>query len=1372
MRFKLNLLLIILFVWHSSYSQQVKSQLNDTLELKNYAIKVYTTNEGLPSNGTTSAITDKKGFLWVGTQNGLCRFDGYTFKTFVNVPGDTTSLTNNYVNALIQDKNGRIWVGTLDGLNVLDPLTEKFTRFSHHDERPRSLSNNKVWSLLADRDNNIWVGTDDGFDKFVEKSKDFDIFEPNASNPNAMKGKSVNSIIEDGANMLWLGNWSSGLNLFDKRNKRFVNFPQQQYPNQRNPNDVWTLCMDADHNIFVGTYWNGLFKFNTQKHTYTAFQCPDKENHAIFRILRLDNKFMLLCGNNGFYSINTTNGAWKQLANFTGFQQAGIYQDKTGIIWLCALNGLVKLDSKQYKFIFNPFAKTNRVVKSLAVKGDKIWLGTNNGLTVINPGQQSNTFLHSPNPKSIGSNEINKLYIDKEQKLWVLTEFGFDEYDDKTSTFIHHFHHSSLGSFFNEDVFRDILEVNPGEYYLATDAGLKIYNSHTNTFTHYYNQKDNLNSLSNNHLYTILKDADNKIWMGTEGGGLNRFDPVTKLFDRFQANDGKPGSISNNDIHGLFLDNDRNVWICTQDGLNKYVKKSNSFISYSKQNGFASNVFKQITADGNGNLWVVTETGVSAFNPRTMKIKNFDQGDGVFSNSVICKANKGQLYIAGNNGLVSFDPLHMNFNTIVPPVYISGLEVLGAPVEPGSKGILKLPIENTRQITLNYDQNEFSLEFVALNYTHTEKNSYAYKLEGFAKDWSYASGQPKATYTNLNPGTYTFRVKAANNDGTWNKQGATLTIVITPPWYLTWWAYIIYFSLAAGAVYGYIVYNDRQAKLKYEVKLTHIEAEKEKELHEKKLSFFTNISHEFRTPLTLIINLVKDILYAGTNNVDQQDLNTINRNAKRLLSLVDQLLLFRKADAGADEPNLSHFNIVTLCREVFLCFAHQAKTKQLELEFLCDSDNIQITADREKVEIILFNLLANAIKFTDDGGIIQLKLKGDDNFARIEIIDSGCGISEIAGDKLYNKFYQEHGYGKNGKGGLGIGLYLVKSYVEAHGGSIAYESELNKGTKFKVMLPVGAKEAHETIALEEQVDSSVFFKEIMDEQMEENSPEKLEQQEMPDAELTSEKKSMLVVEDNKEISGYIKQVFKSEYLVYGADDGETGYKMILEIMPDIIISDVMMPGMSGIELCNKVKENPELNHIPVILLTASTSPEIKLKGIEGGADDYISKPFETEVLMARVKGILKTRNNLQKYFFNEITLKSNNLKISQEYKDFLQKCLTIVEKHLNDNDFNIKTLASEIGMSHSNLYRKIKSISGQSANGFIRVIRLRKAAEIMLTTDCTVYEVAYKVGFNDLKYFREQFSKLFGVNPSDYIKKYRDSFHRDQNVVRHVQKTS
>jgi signal transduction histidine kinase/ligand-binding sensor domain-containing protein/DNA-binding response OmpR family regulator len=1363
--FNIVLFVVLTLTGQAGYSQFNKHTDADFTNLKNYAINTYNITNGLPSKSTTCAIKDRAGFLWVGTQNGLCRFDGYRFKTFINIPGDSTSLTNNYINTITEDKKGRIWVGTLDGLNLLDPLTEKFKRFTHQDQVPGSLSNNKIWSLLADKDNNIWIGTDDGFDRFIEKSQSFEVFQPDSSDPDAIRGKSVNAIIEDHANNLWLGNWSGGLNKFNKSTKKFVNFAQPQMAGDKNPNDVWSLCLTEDGNIWVGTYWNGLFKFDVKTNKFTAYHSPVNENRSVFRILNLGKHLMLLGCNDSFYWFNSSNNNWQKINNLSCFQQEGLFKDENGIIWICSAEGLTKLDRQQYKFDFFPFSNLKYAVKSVVVKNNTALLGTNTGLTAIRLDKgTSTTFVHSSNPQSIGSNNINKLYLDPEGKLWDLTEFGFDEYDDKTGKFTHHAHHSSLGSFFNEDVFRDILEVSPGEYWLATDAGLKIYHQRTGTFTHYYNQKGKPYTLSNNHLYFLLKDDNNNIWIGTEGGGVNRFEPSTKRFYSYQVNDKKTGSISNNDIHNIFMDSHKNIWICTQDGLNKYNKSTNSFQVYSKNNGFASNVFKQMVEDKNGNLWIVTETGVSCFNPVTMQVKNFDEGDGVFANTVIYKVNDHQILLGGNKGLVSFDPLAINYNNTAPPVYFSDLQVFNKSVAVGSNSPLKVPFQNAKEIVLNYNQSVFSIEYVALNYTHTEKNNYAYKLDGFDKRWNYVGTQRKATYTNLSPGTYTFSVKASNNDGVWNDVGKSLVIVITPPWYLTWWAYLLYALMFSTAVYGYIVYNNRQAKLKYEIKLAHIETEKEKELHEKKLSFFTNISHEFRTPLTLIINPLKEILYTGGNDVDQQNLNTINRNARRLLSLVDQLLLFRKADADADELKLAKINIVDLSREVFLCFTHQAESKKIRFDYVCDEGDIDIIADREKIEIVLFNLLSNAVKFTEPGGEVEMRITQSADRIHIQVRDSGCGISQAAGDKLYHKYYQEYQQNTLSKGGLGIGLFLVKSYTEQHGGRVGYESETGKGTVFNLELLKGSAHLKPTAVIADKPERSVFFNELMEEEAESNVAPVINSPKVESTEITSDFKSMLIIEDNKEISDYIKQVFIADYIVYEADNGESGLKMVMELMPDIVISDVMMPGMSGIELCTRIKSDPDLSHIPIILLTAITSPEIKLKGIEGGADDYISKPFEKEILVARVKGILNTRNNLQRYFFNEITLKSNNLKISQEYKEFLERCLAIVEHHLSDRDFSIKILAAEIGMSHSNVYRKIKSISGQSANGFIRFIRLRKAAELFLTTDSTVAEAAYKVGFNDLKHFREQFSKLFGLNPSDYIKKYRSSFHKDQTV--------
>ena len=1362
--------LLTLIMAHTVYAQFSSPKSSDVPKLSSYAIKTYNINDGLPANGTTCAIKDKNGFLWVGTQNGLCRFDGYNFKTFVTTPGDSTSLTNNYISALIEDKGGRIWVGTLDGLNLLDPLTEKFKRFRHQDQTAGSLSNNKIWALLADSENNIWVGTDDGFDRFIEKTKTFEIFQPNPSDKNAIKGKSVNAIVEDHQDNLWLGNWSGGLNRFNKRTKKFVNFPQAQNANSKNPNDVWTISLDEDENIWVGTYWKGLFKFDTKTSKFTAYPSPANQNQGVYRILNLGSHLMVLAGTESFYWFNSLTNTWQRINDLKSFQQAGLLQDNNGITWLCSMEGLTKLDRQQYKFAFFPFADEKRVVKNLLVKDGVAWVATNNGLTTIQLSTKATkTFFHTSDPRSLTTNAINKLYVDTRGKLWALTEFGFDEYDEKTGAFTHHSHHSSLGSFFNEDVYRDIAEVNPGDFWLATDAGLKIFHSKTNTFSHYYNQKDKPYSLSSNHLYCLLKDGSDNVWIGTEGGGLNRFVQSSQRFYTYMVNDKKSGSISNNDIHHIFLDSGNNIWICTQDGLNKYDRRTDSFRVFSKKDGFASNVFKQMVEDAKGNLWILTETGISCLNPKSLKVTNFDDGDGVFANSVIYKVNEHQLLLGGNKGLVSFDPLALNFNKIAPPVFFSDFQVFNKSVVPGNDSPLKEAIQNAKQVVLKYSQSVFSIEFVALNYTHTEKNNYAYKLENFDPRWNFVGSQRKATYTNLSPGKYIFRVKASNNDGVWNDAGKSLVIIITPPWYLTWWAYLVYISLFSAAVYGYIYYNNRQAKLRYEVKLAHIETEKEKELHEKKLSFFTNISHEFRTPLTLIINPLKEILYKGGNDLDQQKLNTVNRNAKRLLSLVDQLLLFRKADADADELKLAHINIAELSREVFLCFTHQAKTKMLRFEYFCAEDNIEIIADREKIEIVLFNLLSNAIKFTDPGGEVVMRIDQSAKHVNIQVEDTGCGIGQTAGDKLYNKYYQEYQHSTLSKGGLGIGLFLVKNYVERHGGTVAYESEAGKGTIFNLQLLKGKDHFDSATIMEVPAKRSVFFEELIEEEGAEK-PVATDKATPFSAEVTEELKSMLIIEDNKEISEYIRMVFVGDYLVYEADSGESGLKMVRELMPDIVISDVMMPGMSGIELCTLIKEDPELNHIPVILLTAITAPELKLKGVEGGADDYISKPFENEMLIARVKGLLKTRNDLQRYFFNEITLKPNNLKISQEYKDFLQKCMDVVEHHLNDPDFSIKTLAAEIGMSHSNVYRRIKSISGQSLNSFIRFIRLRKAAEIFLTTDSTVSETAYKVGFHDPKHFREQFAKLFGLNPSDYIKKFRTPFHKSQSISRDVVK--
>lgn len=1362
----------IFFTYFLVQSTAVKSQSGPADNGKslygNYALKTYTISDGLPSKNTTATFKDKRGFIWVGTENGLCRFDGYTFKIFYHKPGDGTSISNNFISTIIEDHKGRLWVGTMDGLNVMDPLTEQFQSFYHKESAASSISNNKIWSLLCDRQGTIWVGTDDGFNRYQEATKSFTVYQPNQKLPNTMVGKSVNSIIEDKEGKLWLGNWSGGLNSFDKRTQQFKNFQQQQLPGLKNPNDVWAIAYDEKGAIWVGTYWSGLFRFDLNKHTFSAFKSPEKSNTGIYSILPVSGNTLLVGGSNGFHWLDTENNKWEPLKNLVNYAFGDAYKDRDGIIWINAKNGFLKIDSKQYKFDLKALKLGDAEVKSIASKDDQIWVGTNKGLYTFNykTGQLS-VFKKNSTPNSLESNDISKLYFDSKGTLWILTEDGFDSYDPQSKIFSHHAHHSVLGSLFNEDVFRDILEAEPGIYYLATDAGLKIYNSHNNTFKHYFSNKNDKYALSNNHLYSLLKDQKGDIWIGTYGGGLNRFNPQTGRFQVFRSQERSNGGISSNIIRGLFQDAQQNIWVATPDGLNRFDAKDQKFVVYSKKDGFASNVFTNITQDSQGNLWVVTESGLSKFDPKSMKVRNFDAADGVYVNSVLVNGGK-DIYLAGAMGLIKFDPLAIPFNKIIPPVYFTDFQLFNKSVVPDPEGPLQQNLNLTKELTLDYEQSVFSFEFVGLNYRYPEKNEYAYMLVGFDKKWNHVGTQRKATYTNLNPGTYKLWIRASNNDGVWNDQGKELIINIRPPWYWTWWAYTGYAAAIALFIYLYLLYRNKQADLKYKIKVANIEGEKEKELSEKKLSFFTNISHEFRTPLTLIINPIKELLYHDDKNVDTSNLNIVYRNAKRLLSLVDQLLLFRKADAEEGKLKATDLDIVNLCKEVYLCFSHQANSKSIAYDFVTSSDHIWIYADREKLEIAIFNLLANALKFTPDGGNVRLEIQETNDSITIKVIDTGCGIPEATGEKIYNRFYQETDENTSLRSGFGIGLFLVRNFIENHGGSITYSSLPNQGTTFTIALQKGKHHIHPDQVIPVSESSSALLMELAAEEV--NVPLEQTIATPQEEELASEKKTILIIDDNKSIRDYLVSVFKPYYHLHVATSGEEGMTMIRELLPDFIISDVMMQGISGIEICSQVKEDAALSHIPIVLLTASSAPEIKLKGLEIGADDYISKPFDKDLLVARVAGILKSKNSLQKYFYNEITLNPNTSKISSEYRDFLQECIRIVEEHITDPNFNIQVLAEEIGISRSSLFNKIKSISGRSSNSFIRFIRLRKAAEIFINTDNTISETMFMVGINDIKYFREQFNKLFHMNPSEYIRKYRKNFSNNITLSKTLKK--
>lgn len=1366
-------------------------------KILNYSLK-----DGLSFGIVNSITQDDKGFMWFATNDGLNRFDGTNFRVFKSRQVDPSALASNYVQKVLCDVHGNIWVSSRNGLSKLDTRTEKFIHYKLTSGRAVK---SDVGNIVQSHDGNLWIATYGlGFSYFNIKTTKFINY--TQANLPGLSSNRVISLFEDSKGLLWVGTQENGINVFSHNGG--VIATRQSLTSQianlsaARINDIFE---DHFHNIWIAT-GNGLIYYNRQYNKFSLLQTsqPDIKSKRYISVIEDSNKQLLVgLQDGGLYKVSLGHDANYNTENFLLQPVTGdddyyltqrsvqtLYIDKDKNIWVGTYgDGIYMVSSIKEKF--SKITKKRfgfggeSPVRFYGMCSDQdgfLWLGTDGEgiFKTSHNGNQVKQYKADGKPGSITDNAILCIYSDKNGNVWIGTYAkGLFLYDKKTDSFINYKHdQNDLKSLGGNDV-RVIYQDNHKNLWVGTNGGgLSLFNTITKTFTNYTPANSGITSYD---VRSIAEAENGNLWIGTYGGGLSFYNFGQKKFSRFFSPVDEKNNLPSQVIFSIVPDNQKRLWIGTEgDGLISYDLENKRFKKFNETNGLANNTVSAIKESGSGSLWLSTNKGLSNIDTHTDKILNYDQSDGLQAGqfnggSVLFDTTNKLMYFGGTEGLNFFDPEKVNQSNYKPRVIITGLQIFGKQVEVGAvdkdRAVLPEAINEARQITLMPDQSVFSIQYTSLNYTYPQKGGFAYKLEGLDKSWNYVGNQRLATYRYLEPGDYVFKVKASNQDGLWSENYATLQIKIMPPWYKTWWAYLSYIIVTGLIIYRYMLYRANQTKLKYEIKVAQLSAEKDRELSERKLSFFTNISHEFRTPLTLIINPVKDMLFGNSGQInDPNNMHIIYRNARRLLSLVDQLLLFRKAESETDKLKIVRLNIIALCHEVFLCFNHQARTKHIQFDFFSPKEVIEIFADREKIEIALFNLISNALKFTPDHGSVSCIITDADGRVGIEIKDSGCGIAEGTGDQLFNKFYQLQNTAPLA-GGFGIGLYLVKLFIESHKGTISYTSQQEQGTVFNVSLLKGREHLGQHFVFEDVAETSVFLDELIEIKdelvtIETGNSIKTRSHEA----LSSDTKTMLLIDDNHQIRSYLKQIFAADFEIFEADNGTQGLELVYHLVPDIVISDVMMQGLSGIEVCSRIKEDQVLNHIPVILLTASSSPEIKLKGIEGGADDYISKPFEKELLIARVNGILKSRNNLQKYFYNEITLKSNDLKISQEYKEFLEKCLQIVELHLSDPDFSIKTLATEINMSHSNLYKRIKSISGQSANSFIRFIRLRKAAEILLTTDSTVYETASMVGINDLKYFREQFNKLFGINPSDYVKKYRKPFHNNYNVSRDIVK--
>ncbi|OCX54814.1 hypothetical protein BEL04_05475 [Mucilaginibacter sp. PPCGB 2223] len=1307
-------------------------------------IKYLGIDQGLSNNSVTSICKDAYGYIWIGTYDGLNRYDGTSVKIFRNIWNDSLSLNSNHINKLLAvDK--RIFVGTQKGVMYFDYNTARFypVHFDLKSEGPKAVKN--ISTLAGSTDSNVYIGTENnGFFVYdISKNKARQIPLDHAGNE-----FSVQAVTVSPSKDIWVFVKNIGLCCYNKQQQKL------QVVNA-GIRSAYRILPVSEGRLWIGGE-HGLFELHAGFKNITPLQIKGELTcKNITDLAFVKGQLWIATDGGGINVMDTASRKLETVLNEKNVPMSlksnsvsVLFPDEHQRVFVSTLRGGVNIFDdirNQFKLIAKDPFNANSLISNFIIsfcedeKGN-LWVGTDGGgLSFWNRKNNTYTnYVHSDRPGALSSNFVVSMVRDPKNSIWVgMYNGGIDRFDSQTGLFTHYTCNNPVTNAEDNNLWKLYIDREKRLWAGTTSGGLLyVFDEKENRFKPFDGKLNNI--------HAIIEDHQGFIWVG-DYSHLIKINPVTKKYHYISVQ-GAVRTIVEGQNHRL--------WVGTEGGgLINIDPENEKMIRYTGKDGLPSNSILNLVVDHRGRIWGSTYNGVTVYDPQKGKFSNYTAADGLQSNQFNFNAGlllkSGEIAFGGIKGFNIFFPDSIKAANHRPRLLLNGLRVNNKNIEDNQDFTAHTALPEIRTLTIPYDQATLAIDYTAIDYSFPEKIQFAYYLEGWDHGWNDVGRVKTAYYTRLNEGTYYFKVKVSNNNGVWDDQQLSLKIIVLPPWYRTWYAYLIYITLISGIIYIFWQYRIRQTKLKYEIQIANLTVEREKELNEKKLAFFTNVSHEFRSPLTLIINPIKDMLNRMENR-NNSELNIAYRNARRLLGLVDHLLLFRKAETENDQLNLSKLDFPAMCHDVFLCFSYQAKTKHINYEFSGTSAPVYINADREKLEIALFNLISNAIKFTPAEGRVNVTVGAADEAVYVEVADTGKGIPEETAGHIFDKFYQVKDH-SSVKTGFGIGLYLVKSFVLLHHGEVVYERNRDGGATFKLWLP----KPEELIA--ESIDES---DKLLDElQMDDATPGYQSEEQPGNLELLiSDRQSILVIDDNAELRTYIKSIFKDDFRIYEAPDAEEGLELIRAYLPDLVISDIVMNEVSGIELCKIIKQDLSLNHIPVVLLSGDSDPETKLEGIVVGAVDFVTKPFEKDLLIARVTGILKDRKQLQNYFYNEVTLKSNVKRISDVHKEFLYKCISVIENYLADPDFDVETIANELGMSYSGLFKKVKLASGQSVNSLVRFVRLRKAAEIMIHTNCNVNEAALKTGFGDMKYFREHFKRQFGLNPSEFIRKHRTAF--------------
>jgi signal transduction histidine kinase/ligand-binding sensor domain-containing protein/DNA-binding response OmpR family regulator len=1352
-------------------------------------------NDGLSNNQVNCILKDSIGFMWFGTKSGLNRFDGYSFKIFRHDHHDSTSISDNYITSIFEDHLGKLWINTNNGLNIYDPRSETF----YHDTalflNALNISDISINKIYKDNNGNYWyIGTSSGLYKFLKKDDITLNFNHNPNDSTSIATNLISDICEDSENNIWIIHHNGVLEMMDYGSNKIVYRNYHLYGKYNGEYLEYGIFIDSDQDvwIYISNYARGIFYFDVQDKSFQHINTKSsnvKLNTDVVRGVVQDK--------NGFIWIGTDHGGINVLDknNFTirymshdkeydkSLSQNSItslYKDNIGTIWIGTFKKGINYhheDMIKFSLFKNQVNDPDNLfyddVNCFAENNNgNIWIGTNGGglLYYNRKKNRLTSYTHDPkNPHSLSNDIIVSLFIDHRQKLWIGTYYGgLNCFDGKR--FIHYRHNPSDPESLADDRVWEIFEDSERNLWVGTlGKGLDLMDRKTNTFHHY--RFGEPNSVHSDYIFSIIEDQDKNLWIG-HAHGLDFYDRKSNRFILYDNDINDPFSLSNNNTITIIEDSRGMIWVGTREGLNLFNKTRNNFKVFVMQDGLPDNTINTILEDNNGNLWISTINGLSNLiiskdlhsDSLIFSFKNYDASDGLqgkeFNENAALKTSRGELIFGGPNGFNIFNPGDIKQNLIVPELVITDFQIFNKSVNTGEeingRLLFKQSITHTKQIVLKYSENIFSIEFAALSYFHPAKNKYAYILEDFNTDWLTTDGtQRKATYTNMDPGDYVFKVRASNNDGIWNEEGISLNITILPPFWKTRLAILIYVILVISILLISRTLIVRRERINNRIKQERQEAKHMHEMDMMKIKFFTNISHEFRTPLSLIINPINKLLNKTNDPEQKHKFLMISRNAKRLLNLANQLLDFRKMDIEEFRFNPSEGDITSVVNEVAESFSDLAEKKKIDFQTEAGVNNLNMIFDQDKLEKILYNLLSNAFKFTHEHGSISVKTSitdgiNDDNNKRrwfeITVSDTGIGIPADKHDKIFERFFQNVVPSSTViNSGSGVGLALTKEFVKLHGGDISLRSNIDKGSSFNVRLPV--KTADEYIAEQTSVDETEKSHKILSHH---RIAGKFKRNR-----IDQKKPVILLVEDSEDFRFYLKDNLLEYYNIIEAANGREGWKKAVHSVPDLIVSDIIMSDMDGIELCRKVKNNQKTAHVPVILLTARATEKQKIEGFEAGADDYITKPFSFEILQSRISNLISLRKSLREDYIKQFQIQPREINITSLDEKLIRKAIDIVEKNISEPDFSVRDLSREMAMSRVHLYKKLSYITGKTPIEFIRLIRLKRAAQLLEKSQLTVSEIAYEVGFNSPKYFTKQFKAEYKILPSLYSENKR-----------------